>query len=170
MATINNNTWYYLPIASVVSYQGNNYTSYISNEYLLNTKTSLNTANYNNQILYGNSNYIPIAINNYGVICGTRVLPLVNGTFNLNIITSSGNNIDYYESKMINDTINIYHTVLSGTANSVITRNISMDANTEYTILFTQQNSNINSSMFINTTFNNGTFLNINNAFTGVLR
>ena len=170
MATINNNTWFYLPIASVVPYQGNDYNSYISNEYLLNTKTLLSTANYNNQVLYGNSYYSPIAINNNGVICGTRVLPLVNGELNLNIISSSGNNIDYYESKIINDTITIYHTVLSGTANSVITRNISMNSNTEYTILFTQQNSNISSSMFINTTFNTGKILNINNAFTGTLR
>jgi hypothetical protein len=170
MATINNNTWYYLPVANVVSYQGNDYNSYVSNEYILNTKSSLSTANYNNQVLYGNSNYSPIAINNYGVVCGTRVLPLVNGTFNFNIMSSSGNNIDYYESKIINDTITIYHTVLSGAANSVITRNISMNSNIQYTILLTQQNSNINSSMFINTIFNNGNLLNINNAFTGTLR
>jgi hypothetical protein len=169
MAGINNNTWYYLPISRINQYSGDAYNSYITNENLLNTSTIF-TKKYNNQVLYGNSNYIPILNNNYGIICGTRVLPLIDGTFNLNIISTSSYNIDCYIAANNDSDLNVTYDSLSCTVNTQFTKNINMNGNTEYTIFLCQQNSNINSILFINTSLYNGSelgFLPINKAFTG---
>jgi len=171
MTGINNNTWHYLPISKITQYQGDAYNVYITNENLLNTSTIF-TKNSDQQVLYGVSNFIPISNNNYGIICGTRVLPLVNGSFNLNIISTSSANIDCYTSSNVNSKQVVSYNSLTSVPNTQIKHNISMNANMEYTIFLCQQNSNINSTLFINTNLYNSTnlaFLPINNAFTGKL-
>jgi len=166
---INNNTWYYLPITTATSNLGPGYynNTFMNAETLLNT-SSIYSKNSYEQVLYGNSNYIPIPNNNYGIVCGTRVLPKVSGNFQLNIISSSGIDINCYYTETKNTSINTSYRVISGTQNTNINNVISMNANTEYSIILTQQNTNINSCLFINTSYY-GKLLPINKAFNGTI-
>jgi len=167
MTTINNNTWYYLPTLTAPVYGSSTRDTFIACESALNT-TPIYTQNYNNQVLLNTNNYIPIPSTNYGIICGTRILPMVAGTLTINIISSSGNTIDCYYSTTHTNTLNPTRTTLTGSANSVVTQTISMDLNTAYTIFLTQQNNNINTNMFINASYN-GKYLPINSAFNGTV-
>ena len=157
--SVNNNTWYYLPLSNTTS---NN--SYTLAESVLNTSTIFSKG-YSDQVSYGTSNYIAIPINDYGIICGTRVLPLTNGRYDVNIISSSGTLIDYYATSNTNTANYVNHVSIPGSYTNTTT-SINMTSNNEYSILLVQQNNTNLSSMFINTTFN-GTILPINNAFSG---
>ena len=165
--TINNNTWYFLPITTVDIGTGNDDSKFKTAETLLNT-SSIYSKDKREQIVYGTSNYISIPNNNYGLVCGTRILPTTSGTFNLNIISSSGVNINCYYTETRNIAIDATHVTISGSANTNISTNISMNANTEYSIILTQQNTYINSTLFINTTYN-GAIYPINSAFSGTI-
>lgn len=169
MTTVNNNTWYYLPVANATSNlgPGNYNTTFMNAETLLNT-SSIYSKNSLEKILYGATNYISIPNNNYGIVCGTRILPKNNGTFTINIISSSGVNIDCYYTATTNSSLNTTHVTISGSANTNTSTNIAMTANTEYSIILTQQNTYINTSLFINTTFD-GTIYPINSAFSGTI-
>jgi len=164
--TINNNTWYYLPVANT-SFSGNNNAQFINAETVLNT-SSIYSKNALEQIKYGISNYIAIPNNNYGLVCGTRVLAKTSGTFNLNVISSSGTNIDCYYTANTNSALDASHITISGSANTNINNTISMNANTEYSIILVQQNTYINTSLFINTTYS-GSNYPINSAFNGTI-
>ena len=167
--TINNNTWYYLPRVTATPYLGpGHYNDTFKNaETLLNT-SSIYSKDTREQVLYGSSNYISIPNNNYGLVCATRVLPIVNGIFDINIISSSDANIDCYYTTNYNNTINVTHVTINGSANINSTTRINMTANTEYSIILTQQNTYINTSLFINTTYS-GSNYPINSAFNGTI-
>lgn len=165
MTTENNNTWNFFMTPSPPLTANSSNEMYINIENLLNT-SSLYTRDYTNQVLYNTTNYIPIYNNSYGIICGTRILPSINGSLNINIIASSSSNIDLYISSNTNVALNTTRYTLTGAANSLLTQNIPMQLNTEYTILLTQFNSTINTSLFINTNYSNsGKFFGINNPF-----
>ena len=169
MSTINNNTWYYLSKETTIVNGGAGY----ENETFKNAETLLNTSSIyskdsREQVLYNGTAYIPISINNYGFVCATRVLPIDGSGFNLTIISSSGVNIDCYYTANTNASLNTTRVTISGPANTPIITPINMSANTEYSIILTQQNTSINSSLFINTRYS-GSIYPINSAFNGTI-
>ena len=169
VTTINNNTWYYLPIVTATPNLGpGQYNDTFKNaETLLNT-SSIYSKDTREQVLYGTSNYIAIPNNNYGLVCATRVLPINNSTFDINIISSSGTNIDCYYTANTNNSLDTTYITIYGSANINSTTRINMAANTEYSIILTQQNTYINTSLFINTTCS-GLNYPINSAFNGTI-
>ena len=168
--SINNNSWYYLPIATATPNLGTGFynTTFINAETLLNT-SSIYSKNSLEQVLYGNSNYISIPNNNYGLVCGTRLVPTSNCVFNLNVISSSGSNINCYYTANNNSSLNTTQFTISGLPNTNINSKIPMNSNTSYSIILTQQNTYINTCLFINTTSSSGRIYPINSAFNGTI-
>ena len=164
----NRNTWYYLPIVTAPPNSTYHNDIFKTAEALLNT-SSIYSKNSREQVRYNSStDYIPIPNNNYGIVCGTRVLPKSLGTFNITIISSSFENIDCYYSETTNNSLNTTY----GTISSSSPLSIYMNENTEYTIILTQQNLFINSSLLINTSYSttlNGSIYPINSAFNGTI-
>jgi len=164
---INNNTWYYLPIVTSTSNLGAGFynDTFKNAETLLNT-SSIYTKDSREQVIYNTSNYIVIPNNNYGLVCGTRVLSTINGYFDINIVSSSGVNIDCYYTANTNSSLNTTYININIVPNINSLTRINMDAQKEYSIILVQQNTYINSSLFINTS---GSIYPINSAFNGTI-
>lgn len=165
MVTENCETWYYLHRATTP-------TNVYEAEDLLNTMPIYSTLG-----TFGNARtvrrvvgeggplqMVPIATRNYVLIVATKIIVSTNGTYTLNVQSSSAT--DIYLHVRDSNTGSTATSTLSGASNELRTTNVVMTGGREYTIIMIQSNTSMNTTIHIHTVFS-GIYYPRNKAYTG---